>query len=139
MTFGKDAGPGQARLAKDWYGEGVTWPRWVLLLTGIVFMGMGVQAYFFPHGGAEPSRASLMAAGGGGLLLVLCAIMSMKYPRPFYIAAVVLCVAFAGRFLATGDFKLYPNLVTIILALGCAACLLAGHFMAQKAKKAESA
>ena len=117
----------------------MTWPRWVLLFSGIAFIAMGVQSYFFPTG--DPSIVSLIASGGVGALLVLCTFVSIKNPRLGYIPAVALCLLIVGRFVGTGmskGFKTYPDMVAIAIGVICAGCLLAGHFLAKKAKAVET-
>lgn len=106
-----------------------------MLFAGIALIGMGIQAF-------SVSPVSLYAAGGAGLLLIICMVISLKNPRWGYIPALVICLALIGRFagsMATKGFKLYPDAVTIGIAVVVAASLLAGHFMAQKAKKLETA
>ncbi len=120
----------------------MTWPRWVLALAGLTIMGMGIQAYFFPSEGHTASPASLIAAGGSGLLLLICMFVSLKNPRLGYIPALVICLLLIGRFassMATKGFKLYPDAIAIIIALITAGSLLAGHLLAQRAKKNEVA
>jgi hypothetical protein len=110
----------------------------VLLFSGIACLAMGVQAYFFPSAGKEPSMASLMAAGGCGLILIACTFVSIKNPRLGYIPALVICLLLIGRFVASGfnkGFDFYPGIVTILIGVICGGSLLAGHLMAQKAKK----
>lgn len=113
----------------------MTWVKWVLIIYGLAMIGLGLEAYL-----SKDSLPSLMGGGGAGVLVLIATGLSFKWPRVGYILALLVCLGITGRFLPKflKDGDVFPSLVIVILSLLTAACLLAGHVMAQKAKKAAS-
>lgn len=113
-----------------------------MLAWGLIMLGMGVQAYFFPHEGGKPSLVSLIAAGGMGFVMLLLTLWAVKarVPRAAYICAIVVALLAAGNFLSKvpkGDLTFYPGGITIIFSIGLIAILGAGHMLASRQKKVE--
>lgn len=111
-----------------------------MFIYGLAMIGMGIQAYFFPHEGGKPSWISLAAAGGIGAVVVAMAVLAgkMKVPRVPYIVAMVIAVLallrFAGKLIK--EQQIYPAGVTVALSVLLIAVLLGGHLMAMSKRKA---
>ncbi len=116
----------------------MTWAKWVLVVYALINIAMGIHG--FVGAGSLPSLAG--GVGAGFLLLVAVYISLKVNPRAGYIMGMLIALLMLGRFLPAflrDNTKVYPHLVSAILAIVVIACLLGGHLMAMKARKAEEA
>jgi hypothetical protein len=111
-----------------------------ILIYGVIMIGMGAQAYFFPSGKA--SIASIIAGGAIGILEIGFAALSKTHPRIGYIGAAVVALLTLGRWIPhlmkDGQVVIYPALIGLVLSVSLALYLVAGHLMA-KARSAKTA
>lgn len=119
----------------------MTFVKWSMVVYGLALIGMGIQAYFFPHDGGKPSSVSLLAAGGSGALVLFLTWLSFNHPRPSYIITIFVALLIAGRFLANvgKGLPFYPAIVSIVLSFALIAILLSGHLIAMSQKKKQEA
>jgi hypothetical protein len=119
----------------------MTWVRWSMLAYGSFLITMGVQSYFFPREGHEPSMMSLAAAAGMGIVALVLTYLATILPNPrgVYITMIFLSIFAMSRFLMVGITKgnwvLYPNLTVIAASLVMIAILGAGHMMKVRQKE----
>jgi hypothetical protein len=106
----------------------------------LMVIGMGVQAYFFPSEGKDPSSVSLMASSAIGLLMLGSLGLWTKNPRAGRIMSLVLAIAAFGRFIGVfmKDKAIYPAGVVVLTSLILIGLLGFGHMAASKAKKQEA-
>ena len=117
----------------------MTLVKWTMVVYGVVLLGMGIQSYFFPSEGVDPSIISLIAAGGMGLIVLGMTALSFKHPRPAYIVTVVLAAMTIGRFMPkVGEGQIYPATVAAGLSLLTIVVLGAGHMKAMADKKKQA-
>lgn len=109
-----------------------------LIAYGLMCIGMGVQAAFFPHEGSQASMVSLYAAGGLGLLVLASVYVWTKSPRVGRIISLVLAVLALGRFMPKfmKEQQMYPAGITVIASVIVIVLLLAGHIRGMKQRKA---
>ncbi len=116
----------------------MNWVRWSMLGYGLFLITMGVQSFFFPRAGHEPSVMSLAAAAGMGIVALVLTYLSTILPNPrgVYITMIFLSIFAMSRFLMTGftkgNWALYPNLTVIAMSLLMIAILGAGHMLKVK-------
>lgn len=105
---------------------------------GLVSIGMGVQAFFFPRPGHEPSLISLSAAGGLGLLLTVSAFVAARLNlKGGYIMAAGASLFLLSRFgpkVVLGRAALYPDVVMALIAAALLTALTYLHFQQKKAE-----
>lgn len=110
-----------------------------VLTFALICIGLGIQSFFFPRPGHTASMISLVASVGIGMLCFL-SLGVWKYlnPRGGRILSLVICVFCLGRFVPSWISKgtFYPNGLMVVLTSLLVAVLLAGHFQAQKEKRA---
>ncbi|MCA0360787.1 MAG: hypothetical protein LCH41_07010 [Armatimonadetes bacterium] len=122
----------------------MTWVRWSMLVYGAFLITMGVQSYFFPREGHEPSMMSLAAAAGMGIVALVLTYLATILPNPrgVYITMIFLSVFAMSRFLMVGITKgnwvLYPNLTVIAASLVMIGILGAGHMMKVRQNKSSA-
>lgn len=112
-----------------------------MVVYGLALIGMGIQAYFFPHDGGHASPISLLAAGGSGALVLFLTWLSFNHPRPSYIITMLLALLIAGRFFGnmSKGLPFYPAIISIVLSFALIAILLSGHLIAMSQKKKQEA
>ena len=111
-----------------------------LVAYGLLCIGMGVQAAFFPHEGAKASYVSLAAAGGLGVLMLASVYLWTKKPRAGRIMSVVLALLALGRFIPAYLKKpsVYPAGVTLAASFIVVMLLVAGHGLSMRTEKREN-
>lgn len=115
-----------------------------MLVYGAFLITMGVQSYFFPREGHEPSMMSLAAAAGMGIVALVLTYLATILPNPrgVYITMIFLSVFAMSRFLMVGITKgnwvLYPNLTVIAASLVMIGILGAGHMMKVQQNKSSA-
>jgi hypothetical protein len=107
------------------------WLNVVLLLYGLMNIAMGV------HGLMKGSIMSLVAAGTCGVVVLISIVMYKFKPRASRITSLVVAVLLIGWSAPKAlQNQLYPGGLTFVTSVGVAACLLVGHLMGMKARKA---
>lgn len=106
----------------------------------LMVIGMGVQAFFFPHEGKQASPPSLIASSAIGLLMLGSLGLWTKNPRAGRIMSLVLALAAFGRFIGVymKDKTIYPAGIVVLTSLILVGLLGFGHMAAAKAKKQEA-
>jgi uncharacterized membrane protein (UPF0136 family) len=125
--------------ASIWYSYRVTWPRWILVVYGLINIAMGFQAYFFASDGkAHP--VSLAAGVGAGLLILTSVYVTFKNPRGGYLMSLAVCAllllhfgrSLVGSVTQGKPVTFYPKPFSITMALVVAGALGIGHLQAMK-------
>ncbi len=112
------------------------WLNVVLLLYGLFNIGMGCIGYFRGH-----SIISLIAGSVAGLIVLGTLVWYKSNPRAARITALVITIALMGQF-AKDTFEknqLYPAGAIFVPSVIVFLCLLVGHVMGMRAKKARGA
>lgn len=109
------------------------WLNVVLLLYGLLDIGMGALGYI-----NKGSVISLIAGGACGLVVLVSLLTYKGHPRNSRIAALVITLLMMGQFAPKTFMKneLYPSGIMFVASLAVAVCLLLGHMLGMKAKKA---
>lgn len=109
----------------------------ILAAYGIMCIGMGIQAAFFPHEGVKASMVSLIAAGSLGALMLVSIYVWTKKPRAGRIMSLVLALLSLGNFLPKymKAPNMYPAGITIIASFIVLIVLIMGHGLSMRTKK----
>ena len=104
---------------------------------GLLLIGSGVQAAFFPHEGVKASFVSLAAAGGLGALMIASVYIWTKNPRFGRIMAMILALPSIGRFMPKfmKEHQMYPAGITVFASIILIVLLVSGHVMGMKHRK----
>jgi uncharacterized membrane protein (UPF0136 family) len=108
------------------------WLNVVLVLYGLLCIAMGLLGYL------DKSLISLIAGGTCGIVVLASVVLYKFKPRAARITALVIAVLLIGKF-APATFaknEFYPSGLMFATSLAVAVCLLAGHVLGMKAKKA---
>jgi len=112
------------------------WLNVVLFLYGLLDIAMGYLGYQ-----SKGSIVSLIAGVVCGLVVLFSILLYRSHPRNSRITALVVTCLMMGNF-AKGTFadnKIYPAGIMFAASFVVAACLLIGHVMGMKARKAREA
>ncbi|MHB8637269.1 MAG: hypothetical protein ACYC96_12440 [Fimbriimonadaceae bacterium] len=112
-----------------------------IIVYGLIMMGMGLQAYFFPSAKASP--ASVIAGSAIGILEIFFAALSKTHQRVGYIGAAVVALLTLGRWIPhlfkDGQIVIYPALIGTVLSVGLALYLVGGHLATKRrSRKAQA-
>ncbi len=98
------------------------------IATGLISLGMGIQAFFFPRPGHEASVVSLAAAGGLGLVYLVSVFVGLKLDaRGGSIMAAAASFFLVTHFLPRvilGKAALYPDFLMAAISGALLAALI---------------
>ena len=115
--------------------EAMPWLNVVLFVYALLNLTMGLLGYFRAN-----SIWSLVAGVTCGLIVLVSILLTRTKPRTARITALVVALLLVGRFAPkTFQNELYPSGIMFASSVAVALCLLAGHMMGMKAKRAQAA
>ncbi len=111
----------------------MSWLNGVLLLYSILNIVMGFLGYAEKH-----SIPSVIAGTAAGMIVLGSVAWSKTSPRNARITALLVTFLLMGRFASKtfSENKLYPDGIMFVSSLAVALCLVAGHIIGMRAKKA---
>jgi uncharacterized membrane protein (UPF0136 family) len=109
---------------------------------GLISLGMGIQAFFFPRPGHEPSIVSLAAAGGLGLVYLASVYVGLKLDaRGGRIMAAAASLFLVSHFLPRvilGRAAIYPDFLMAAISGSLLIALIAIWFRSRNESITES-
>lgn len=119
------------------------WLNWSIGVYAVINIAMGVQAFFFPfHHTDKPHFMSLAGGAGAGIALLFSIYISTLNQKGGYAFASAVTAFLLWRFgwsILGGKLSIYPNFVSVALALAMLGLLTFAHFAAQAAAKRSAA